>query len=159
MNRKKHLNKNNIMNIVRYNPALRAFNKGSFDSIIDRFFTDTFDNSLGKANGNYLPAVDVVEHDTAFELDFAVPGMNKDDFKIDYKDGTLTVSGERKFEQEHKDANYHTRETRYGSFSRSFYLPDNVNDKKITASYENGMLKVVLPKDAKKELTRTIKVG
>ena len=147
------------MNIVRYNPALRAFNKRSFDSIIDRFFNDTFDTSLSNGNSNFLPAVDVVEHEKAFELEFAVPGMKKDDFKIDYKDGTLTVSGERKFEQENKEANYHTRETRYGSFSRSFYLPENVNDKKISASYEDGILKLVLPKDAKKELTRTIKVG
>ncbi|MDH3711326.1 MAG: Hsp20/alpha crystallin family protein [Cyclobacteriaceae bacterium] len=147
------------MNIVRYNPGLRNFSNRSFNSILDRFFNDTFDTSMGSRDYSYLPEVDIVETEKTFELELAAPGMKKDDFTIDFNDGKLTISGERKFEKENKDVNYHTRETRYGAFSRSFYLPENVDDSKIKAAYEDGILKVVIPKDEKKELKRTIKVG
>lgn len=147
------------MNIVRYNPGLRNFSNRSFNSILDRFFNDTFDSSLGFKDYNYLPEVDIVETEKTFELELAVPGMKKEDFKLDFNEGKLTISGERKFEKEHKEVNYHTRETRYGAFSRSFYLPDNIDDSKIKAAYEDGILKVVVPKDDKKDLKRTIKVG
>ncbi len=145
------------MNIVRYNPGLRNFNSSAFNSIVDRFINDTFNGN--ESNGSFLPAVDIVENDKAFELEFAVPGMKKEDIKIDFKDHTLTISGERKFEKEDENVNYHTRETRYGSFQRSFYLPENVNDNKIKASYTDGILKIEVPKEEKKELSKTIKVG
>lgn len=147
------------MNLVRYNPGLRNLSSSSFNSILDRFFNDTFDDSQVTRGSNFSPAVDIVEKEKAFELELAVPGMKKEDFNIDFKDGKLTISGDRKFEKEDKEVNYHTRETGYGAFSRSFYLPESVEDSKIKASYEDGILKLVLPKDTKKELTRTIKVG
>jgi HSP20 family protein len=145
------------MAIVRYNPALRNFSTRSFNSILDKFFQDELE-----ANGNgsgFVPAVDISETDKSFELEVAVPGFKKEDFNISYDDGKLTISGERKFETESNEVNYHTRETRYGSFSRSFQLPDNVSDGKIAASYQDGILKVSLPKDEKKELKKTIKVN
>ena len=145
------------MALVRYNPALRNFSSRSFNSILDKFFQDAFE-----ANGNgsdFVPAVDISETDKSFELEVAVPGLRKEDFSISYDDGLLTISGERKLETENKEINYHTRETRYGSFSRSFQLPDNVNDSKISANYQDGILKVSMPKDEKKELRKTIKVN
>jgi len=145
------------MALVRYNPALRNFSTRSFNSILDKFFHDAFE-----ANGNgsgFIPAVDISETDKSFELEVAVPGLRKEDFNISYDDGLLTISGERKFEAESKEVNYHTRETRYGSFSRSFQLPDSVNNSKIAANYQDGILKISLPKDEKKELKKTIKVN
>lgn len=147
------------MNLVRYNPGLRNFSNSSFNSILDRFFNDTFDSGFDVEKAAYLPAVDIVETEKSFALEVAAPGMKKEDFQIDFNDGKLTISGERKFEKESKDVNYHTRETRYGSFSRSFYLPENIDESKIKASYEDGILNVTIPKDEKKDLKRTIKVG
>jgi HSP20 family protein len=145
------------MTLVRYNPALRNFSSRSFNSILDRFFQDTFES---QENGSgFVPAVDISETDKSFELELAVPGFKKEDFTIDFKDDQLTISGERKFEQEQKEINYHTRETRYGTFSRTFHLPESVNDTKIQAVYNDGILKVTLPKDEKKALKRTIKIN
>lgn len=146
------------MKLARYNPALRNFSRGSFNSILDRYFNDTFDNG-DNGTPSFLPPVDISETAENFELELALPGMKKEDFTIDFKEGQLTISGERKFQNEEKDVNYHARETRFGSFTRSFYLPEHVDDSKIKAAYEDGILKVVLPKDKKKELSRTIKVG
>jgi len=145
------------MTLVRYNPALRNFSTRSFNGILDRFFQDTFES---QENGSgFVPAVDISETDKSFELELAAPGLKKEDFTIDFKDDQLTISGERKFENEQKEINYHTRETRYGTFSRTFHLPESVNDTKIQAVYNEGILKVTLPKDQKKELKRTIKIN
>jgi HSP20 family protein len=103
--------------------------------------------------------VDIIENENAFEIHFAVPGLNKDDFNIEIKDNYLTVSGERKFSNEKKDKNFHSIETNYGSFSRSFSLPENVNADKTQAKYTNGILELTLPKDEKKALKQTIKVS
>ena len=143
------------MTLVPYNPALRNFSSRSFNSILDRFFQDTFDTQ----DHGFVPAVDISETDKAFELEVAAPGFKKEDFTIDFKDGQLTISGERKFQKEQNEVNYHTRETRYGTFTRTFHLPENVNDGKILAAYNDGILKVTLPKDEKKELKRTIKIN
>ena len=78
------------MTLVRYNPALRNFSTRSFNSILDRFFQDTFETN-GNGNG-FVPAVDISETDKSFEMEFAVPGFKKEDFTIDYDEGTLTVS-------------------------------------------------------------------
>ena len=84
--------------------------------------------------------------------------MEKNDFNLDVNDDTLTISGERKFENESKEKNYHSIETYFGSFKRAFHLPKDVDQNKIDATYKNGILNVILPKDAKAELKSTIKV-
>ena len=144
------------MTLVRYNPALRNFSTRSFNNMLDRFFNEAFETSNGSG---FVPAVDISETDKSFELEFAVPGFKKEDFNIDFNDGQLTVSGERKLVNDQKNVNYHTRETRFGKFSRSFHLPENINDQKIEASYTDGILKVSLPKDEKKVLKRTIRIS
>ena len=144
------------MTLVRYNPGLRNFGTRSFNTMLDRFFNDTLESHNGSG---FVPAVDISEADKSFQLEFAVPGFKKEDFNIDFNDGQLTISGERKFEKEQTDVNYHARETRYGTFSRSFHLPENINDKKIEAVYTDGILKVIIPKDEKKVLKRTIKIN
>lgn len=142
------------MSIIRYNTA--DFVPTTFSSLVDKFFNDTLQRS---GMNTFVPKVDVIESDKAFELHVEVPGMNKDDFNIEVNDNYLTVSGERKFTNEKNEKNFHSIETRYGSFSRSFALPENVNADKINAKYNNGILELTVPKDEKKMLKTTIKVN
>lgn len=151
------------MSIVKYNSRLNEFVPTSFSNLIDRFFTESVARS-GGSTYSFVPRVDVIEEEKAFEIHIAVPGMNKEDFKIDLNDNYLTVSGERKLSKEKQDENgknsfYRSFETQYGSFSRSFSLPENVDGGKITAQYTNGILVVNVPKDEKKTLKQSIKVN
>lgn len=146
------------MSIIRYNSTLNDFVPTTFSNLIDRFFNESLSRQGGSAY-SFVPRVDIVENDKAFELHVAVPGMNKEDFKIDLNDNYLTVSGERKFSREQNENNFHSIETQYGSFSRSFALPENVDASKINAKYNNGILEITVPKDEKKALKTTIKVN
>lgn len=146
------------MSIVRYNSALNDFVPTSFSNLIDRFFNESVSRAGGSAY-SFVPRVDIVEAEKAFEIHVAVPGMKKEDFKLDLNDSLLTISGERKFTKEKKENNFHSIETQYGSFSRSFTLPDNVDVNNITAKYVDGILEITVPKDEKKTLKTTIKVN
>ncbi len=142
------------MSIIRYNA--NEFVPTSFSALVDRFFNDSLTRSGGST---FVPKTDVVETSNAYEVQLAVPGLNKEDFTIEVNDNFLTVSGERKFQNEKKEKNYHAIETHYGSFSRSFTLPENVGASKINAKYNNGILEISIPKDEKKVLKQTIKVS
>ncbi|HVW99165.1 MAG TPA: Hsp20/alpha crystallin family protein, partial [Candidatus Babeliaceae bacterium] len=87
-----------------------------------------------------------------YQLSLAVPGMKKDDFNIDVNGSMITISSEKEESKEEKEKNYNRKEYNYSSFSRSFPLPDEVNKEKIDARYEDGVLKITLPKkeEAKK---------
>lgn len=146
------------MSIVRYNTTLNDFVPTTFSNLIDRFFNESLSRSGGAAY-SFVPKVDIIENDKAFEIQVAVPGMNKEDFKIDLNDNFLTISGERKFTREKDENSYRSIETQYGTFSRSFSLPEHVNASAISAKYNNGILEVLVPKDEKKTLKTTIKVG
>lgn len=146
------------MSLIRYNSALNDYVPTAFGSVIDRLFNETLSRSGGAAY-SFVPKVDVVENAKAFEIHVAVPGMNKEDFQIDLKDNVLSISGERKFTKEQKDQNYHSMETQYGSFRRTFSLPENIDTANINAQYVNGILELTLPKDEKKTLKTTIKVN
>lgn len=140
------------MTLIKYKP--NDYVPSTFGSFFDRFF----DNKEFFNNNQYSPSVDIAESDKEFEIQFQLPGLKKEDIQINVDNDRLTVSGERKFENEKKEKNYHTVESHYGSFSRSFYLPDSVNAEKIDASYKDGILTVLVPKDAKKESKRTISI-
>lgn len=141
------------MTLVRYNP-FDEFVPTSWNSILDNIFAD----DEKKATRQFTPRVDIAENKDNYEIHIAVPGMKKEDFHLELKDHNLVISGERKWKEESKDKNFHRVETQYGSFQRSFNLPDNVNTEKIIASYNDGILEIDIPKDAKKELTTTIKI-
>jgi HSP20 family protein len=146
------------MSIVRYKLDLNDFVPTSFSHLVDRFFSE----STGRSDGStysFVPKVDIIENEKAFEIQVAVPGMNKEDFKIDLKDNYLTVSGERKYTKERNENHFSSIETQYGSFTRTFALPENVNAENIDAKYNNGILELVVPKDEKKLLKATIKVA
>src|SRR5688572_21911122 len=146
------------MNLARYSPAHNHYVPTSFSNLIDRFFNDSLARSGGSAY-SFVPRVDILEEEKSFEIQVAVPGMNKDEFKIDVNDNYLTISGERKNSREKKENNFHSVEIQYGTFSRSFTLPENVDANGISAKYVDGILEVSIPKDEKKSVKTTIKVN
>lgn len=143
------------MSLIKYNP--NRFRPVSFNSVFDKFFDDSFARP-SKSPSSFVPQVDIAESDKAFEVQFIVPGVEKDAFNIDLQDGKLTVSGERKLKEEASEKNFRTVESSYGSFSRSFHLPDNILEENVSASYKNGILNVSIPKDEKKALKQTVEV-
>jgi len=97
---------------------------------------------------SFVPPVDIYENEQNIVLKLEVPGVEQKDLDIRIENNTITIRGERKFEKETKEENYHRVERRYGSFQRSFGLPQTVNTENVTADYENGILKVTLAKRA-----------
>lgn len=96
--------------------------------------------------GDWAPRVDISETDDAFAIKVEIPEVKKDDVKVTVESGVLTIRGERRKEKEEKDRKFHRVERYYGIFTRSFTLPDNVNEAKIEASFKDGMLYLQLPK-------------
>jgi HSP20 family protein len=123
----------------------------SVPSIFDRFFDSElmdWNRSNYSSTDTTLPAVNVKENDNEFLIDVAAPGFTKKDFKVDYDNGRLTISSEKKNEVEEKEGEKVTRrEFSYQSFQRSFTVSENVVEaEKIAANYENGILHITLPK-------------
>lgn len=129
--------------------ALTRFSN-QFPSLFDSFFdSDMFDwSSRNFSNTNTtLPAVNIKQDDEGYEVEMAAPGLEKKDFNIELNNDTLTISSEKKNEKETKEGKqYSKREFSYQSFSRTFTLPNTVDREKIEAKYENGILKVNIPK-------------
>jgi len=94
----------------------------------------------------WSPAVDIYETENELVLTAELPGVEEKDVEIKVEDNTLSLKGERKFEKETREENYHRIERAYGSFYRSFSLPNYVDQDKISAEYENGLLKIHMPK-------------
>ncbi len=106
------------------------------------------------------PAANIIDNEKDFNIELAVPGMAKDDFNINLEDDMLTISVERKEEEVKEDKNFTRREFRYDEFSRSFSLPDIVDQEKIKADYQNGVLIVMLPKSEEAKVKgREIKIS
>lgn len=136
-----------------------------FPSMFNRFFeNDLFDwTSRNFSNTNTtLPSVNIKEDENGFEVDMAAPGFEKKDFRIELINNLLTISSEKKVETETKEGQQFTRqEFSYQSFSRSFTLPNTVEGEKIQAKYENGILKVAIPKkeEAKPKPVKQIEIN
>jgi HSP20 family protein len=146
------------MSLIKYNSVVNDFVPTTFSNVIDRFFNESVARTGGSSAYSFVPKVDVFEDENAFEVQVAVPGMNKEDFKIDINEDRLTISGERKYSKERKENNFRSVETSYGSFSRTFTLPDNIDVNKIEAAYNNGILELTLPKDEKKIVKTSIRI-
>ena len=97
----------------------------------------------------WVPVVDVMETDEDFQIRAELPGVEKEDVKLSVENGVLTISGHREQEKEEKGKRYHKIERAYGSFARSFTMPDVVDEQKVTAEFKNGVLTVRLPKSEK----------
>ena len=136
------------MAIVRWWDPMRDLS--SIQEKMNQLFEDTFsrtrgrDEALGK--GMWTPAVDILETEDAVVVKAEIPGVERDQIAVEIKDGILTLHGERKFEKEVKEENYHRIERAYGTFHRSFSLPSSVEQDKISAKFNEGVLEVTLPK-------------
>lgn len=108
-----------------------------------------------------MPAVNIKEDEKKFVLDLAVPGIDRNDLKIEIHEDVLTISSENKNEKEETQDGFKRREFSYSSFCRSFYLPENVNKDKIDANYKDGILTVALPKEEeeKAKISRQVKIS
>ena len=133
------------MTIVRWEP-LREL--GSLQNEMNRLFNTVFDTPqpAGSTMRRWMPAMDLVETDEHFVLRADLPGMSEQDIKIEFEDGTLTVSGERKAEHEEREEGYYRVERAFGAFSRSLTLPEGIDAEAVTASFDRGVLEVHIPK-------------
>jgi HSP20 family protein len=113
------------------------------------------------AKTNSMPSVNIREDEKFYNLELAVPGMDKKDLKIDINEDVLTISSEAKNETEENREGYKRKEFSYSSFCRSFYIPENVNKEKIEANYKDGILTVGLPKQEveKNKLSRQVSIS
>ncbi len=131
-------------------PGFNVF--GPFQREIERLF-DGFAPSLASGRGiaDVTCRMDMAETKKGLELTVELPGLEEKDVEVTVNDGLLTVSGEKKFETENEEKNYHFVERGYGAFSRSIYLPEGVKTDQIKASLNKGVLKVVIPAPARSE--------
>ncbi|PIB28083.1 molecular chaperone Hsp20 [Maribacter sp. 4U21] len=120
-------------------------NDMAFPSLMNEIFSPDWFGGM-ENHRSTVPAVNITDNETNYELALAVPGRNKEDFNIEIDDNVLSISAEVKKENESVEENYTRREFSFTSFKRAFTLPDTVNTEKIEASYENGILNFVLPK-------------
>jgi len=128
------------------------------------WFEDIFGNTETGININKnstMPSVNIAEEDDAFKIEFAVPGMEKSDFDITLDNNILTVKSEKEEKNEESNKNFTRKEFSYSSFQRSFTLPDSANSEEINAEYENGILKIEIPKreEAKVKPQRKIEIA
>ncbi|TNE51651.1 MAG: Hsp20/alpha crystallin family protein [Bacteroidetes bacterium] len=145
-------------NITKYHafPTTKFFSNSLFDDFFNRSIAD-FVGSDGLIN---QPAVNILETDTAFKLELAAPGLDKQDFNLNVEDNYLTISASQKTEEKKEGEEYTRREFRYEAFERSFKLPETVNQDAITAVYENGVLQVTLSKvEEARPVVKKITVG
>ncbi len=118
---------------------------------MNRLFSDTFGPVTSQESlsaGSFVPPVDVYEDEQGIRLKMEVPGIDEKDIDVQLENNLLTVRGERKLESETKEENYHRIERRYGSFTRSFTLPNTVNPEDVKAAYAKGVLTISLGKRA-----------
>jgi len=179
------------MAIVRFNPMNEVLNlQREMDRLVDRFFPATRNDDEAARSAVWRPTVDIHEDENNYMIDAELPGMRKEDVKISFQDGVLSISGERSYEYEEKPAaaeekagngngngngnggtvegrvsverrtgrSCHRMERFYGRFHRSFTFPTAVNPDTINARFENGVLKVTVPK-AEQVKPRQIEIG
>ena len=144
-----------MTSLIRFSPSSEI---RSLQREIDRMF----DSFLPRASGDteeavWAPRVDLAENDHAYLVQLDVPGMNTEDLEVNFQDGSLSISGDRKKEEASEEAGYVRVERRFGRFYRSFDLPKTVDASKIEAKYENGVLSIRIPK-AEESKPRTVSI-
>ena len=144
------------MTLVKRSATIQGFFSYFFD--MERTFgTDFMEKDYFKS----MPSANITEDMNQFKVQLAVPGMSKNDFHIKVENDVLTISAEKKEEKEEKNEKYTRKEFFFGSFERNFFLPNSVAGDKIEGKYENGILKLVVPKkeEAKKKLVKEVMVS
>jgi HSP20 family protein len=143
------------MTLVRWSPRGVTGLRHEFDRLFDTFF-----HNLGEeetALTAFSPAVDIEEHEKEFVISAELPGMKKDDIKINVKDNVLSISGEKNQEQKTEDKNYHRTERVFGAFQRTFRLPEYADQENVAAEYREGILQVTIPK-LKESLAKQVEI-
>jgi len=115
-------------------------------NVFENFLNNNFPEKYLEDKGESVPSVNVSETDKEFKLEFAVPGFEKQNFDVQLDKEYLTISGKKEMSNEVKEKNYTRKEFSFGTFKRTFTLPENVATDKIEAIYENGILHLTLPK-------------
>lgn len=146
------------MNIIKWNPFSELEDiSNRLNQIFGRPATsDVADQQMLKL-ADWAPSVDISETDKAYVIKAEIPEVRKEDVKVTVDNGMITIQGERKMEKEEKGKKFHRIERSYGSFLRSFRLPDGVDESKAKAEFKDGMLNVTLPKSEKAK-TRAVEV-
>ena len=139
------------MTITRFSPFRSGLQdvavlQNRLNSIFQDFAQPAPSSSEGLAVGSFIPAVDIYEDTQRLVLKLEIPGIRQEDLDIRVENQTLTVKGERRFNEEEKEENFHRIERRFGTFVRSFTLPQTVDSNAIQATYENGVLNLSIPK-------------
>jgi len=129
----RHLPHRNILNI-----------KNEIDRVYDELFNNRADDV--ESMGNLVPLVNIEENDDTFIISAELPGLDKKDVKITFKDGSLCLSGKKEKVKEESGKNFHRNEREYGTFSRSFSIPNKIKTDKIEANFDKGVLTILLPK-------------
>src|SRR6201996_667273 len=143
------------MVVTRWDPFREV---AALQNRVNSLFRDFNEGESSLTTISFIPAVDIYEEEKKIILKLEVPGVPEKDLDVTVENNTLTVKGERKFEKEEKEENFHRIERRYGSFSRAFTLPTTVETENIAAKYENGVLKCELKKKHEAQ-PKQIKVG
>ncbi len=148
------------MTLLKSNAGLyKDFVPTTFSELVENFFKETAEaKPVSSSVLTFVPKVDISETEKQFEISLQVAGIYKEDIKIDFQDGKLTVSGERKFDKTETGKKFHKIETQYGSFHSSFVVPEHTNHEAIEAEFNNGILNIVIPKDEKKVIKATISI-
>lgn len=131
------------MNVIKYDPFREL--RGLHDEM-SRLFSTQLPERGEFAKGSWSPSVDIFEDENRLIVEAELPGMNREDFEISAENNVLTLKGERKFEKKTEGDNYHRIERSYGAFTRQFTLPQTVTADGASADFENGVLRIALPK-------------
>jgi len=135
--------------MIRWSPRTDLL-RNRFNRLFDQAFGNdifnAFESGEDVSGRNWLPPVDISETDESLVLVAELPGLSKEEVDITLENNVLSIRGERKFEKKTDHESYHRIERTYGSFSRSFTLPTNLSSDKVQASFENGLLRVEIPK-------------
>lgn len=138
------------MNLVKWDPFRELEDMSNrLNRVFGRPLARLEPNSEMLTMVDWTPSADISETDTAYVIKAEIPGVNKEDVKVTLENGMLTIQGERKMEKEEKGKKFHRIERSYGSFMRSFRVPDDADESAVKAEFKDGVLNVTLTKSAK----------
>jgi len=135
----------------------KDFRSKSISEIIDNFFIEASAHQSNQAK-YFSPKADILEAEKEFQIQLALPGLKREDIKVDFHDKKLTVSGERKAAFKEQGKKVHALGTAYGQFHRSFFLPEDIAHENIQAEFKDGILFITIPKTEKVEKKSVIEV-
>jgi HSP20 family protein len=148
------------MTLIKVNNPAKQFVNPLWNNVFNDFFNTRFH---GEEQASHVPSVNIIEDKSLYEIHVSAPGFTKENFKIEVEQNVLSISGEYKTEntENNADRKYTRKEFSYGSFKRSWSLPENIDTESIKASYENGILNVAIPKRIEEPVktTREIKIA